>query len=61
MTDCSSPLPGVGQRLRRLHGYVDALGDLSMLNDRDTTFVLVSRAPRAKLEAYKALKGWSVP
>src|SRR5437016_2411028 len=42
-------------------GYVDALGDLSMLNDRDTTFVLVSRAPLAKLEAYKASKGWSVP
>ena len=31
--------------------YVDALGDLSMLNDRDTTFVLVSRAPLPKLEA----------
>jgi predicted dithiol-disulfide oxidoreductase (DUF899 family) len=42
-------------------GYVDALGDLSMLPDRDTTFVLVSRAPLAKLAAYKALKGWSVP
>ncbi len=42
-------------------GYVDALGDLSMLNDRDTTFVVVSRAPLAKLEAYKAQKGWSVP
>jgi predicted dithiol-disulfide oxidoreductase (DUF899 family) len=42
-------------------GYVDALGDLSMLNDRDTTFVLVSRAPLAKLETYKAQKGWSVP
>jgi predicted dithiol-disulfide oxidoreductase (DUF899 family) len=42
-------------------GYVDALGDLSMLNDRDTTFVLVSRAPLAKLEAYKAQKEWSVP
>ncbi len=42
-------------------GYVDALGDLSMLHDRDTTFVLVSRAPLAKLEAYKALRGWSVP
>jgi predicted dithiol-disulfide oxidoreductase (DUF899 family) len=41
--------------------YVNALGDLSMLNDRDTTFVLVSRAPLAKLEAYKAQKGWSVP
>jgi predicted dithiol-disulfide oxidoreductase (DUF899 family) len=42
-------------------GYVDALGDLSMLHDRGTTFVVVSRAPLAKLEAYKALKGWSVP
>ena len=41
--------------------YVNALGDLSMLNDRDTTFVLVSRAPLAKLEAYKAQKGWRVP
>ena len=42
-------------------GYVDAIGDLSMLGERDTTFVLVSRAPLAKLEAYKASKGWSVP
>ena len=42
-------------------GYVDALGDLSMLNERDTTFVLVSRAPLPKLEAYKTLKGWTVP
>ncbi len=42
-------------------GYVDALGDLSMLNQRDTTFVLVSRAPLSKLEAYKKLKGWTVP
>ncbi|MBD2060219.1 DUF899 domain-containing protein [Oculatella sp. FACHB-28] len=42
-------------------GYVDALGDLSMLSDRDTTFVLVSRAPLPKLEAYKTLKGWAVP
>jgi predicted dithiol-disulfide oxidoreductase (DUF899 family) len=42
-------------------GYVNALGDLTMLNDRDTRFVLVSRAPLPKLEAYKAQKGWSVP
>ena len=41
--------------------YVNALGDLSMLNERDTTFLLVSRAPLPKLEAYKAKKGWSVP
>jgi predicted dithiol-disulfide oxidoreductase (DUF899 family) len=42
-------------------GYADALGDLSLLNDRDTTFVLVSRAPLAKLEAYKAQRKWRVP
>ena len=42
-------------------GYVNALGDLSMLNDRDTTFVLISRAPLAKLEAYKKEKGWNRP
>jgi predicted dithiol-disulfide oxidoreductase (DUF899 family) len=40
-------------------GYVSALGDLSLLDDRDTTFVLVSRAPLAKLEAYKAKMGWN--
>src|SRR6202140_970678 len=38
-------------------GFIDALGDLSLLNKRDTTFVVVSRAPLAKLEAYKAQKG----
>jgi predicted dithiol-disulfide oxidoreductase (DUF899 family) len=42
-------------------GYVDALGDLSRLNERDTTFVLVSRAPCPKLKAYKQLNGWTVP
>src|ERR1700704_6018984 len=41
--------------------YVDALGDLSMLNKLDTTFVLISRAPLAKLESYKAQKGWTIP
>jgi predicted dithiol-disulfide oxidoreductase (DUF899 family) len=42
-------------------GYVNALGDLSRLNERDTTFVLVSRAPFPKLEAYKKLKEWRLP
>jgi predicted dithiol-disulfide oxidoreductase (DUF899 family) len=41
-------------------GYVNALGDLSALNDLDTTFALISRAPLEKLEAYKAEKGWTV-
>ncbi len=42
-------------------GYVNALGDLSMLHERDTSFALISRAPLAKLESYKAQKGWKVP
>lgn len=42
-------------------GYVDSLGDLSMLAARDTTFAVISRAPLANLEAYKALKRWSIP
>ncbi|RYG43160.1 DUF899 domain-containing protein [bacterium] len=39
-------------------GYIDALGDLSNLAERDTTFVLVSRASLDKLEAYRAAHGW---
>ena len=42
-------------------GFVNSLGDLSMLNQRDTTFALVSRAPFPKLEAYRTLKGWALP
>jgi predicted dithiol-disulfide oxidoreductase (DUF899 family) len=41
-------------------GWVDALGDLSPLKKRDTTLAVVSRAPLAKLEAYKAEKGWDI-
>jgi predicted dithiol-disulfide oxidoreductase (DUF899 family) len=39
-------------------GFVDALGDLSLLKKNDTTFVVISRAPLEKLEKYKAEKGW---
>lgn len=41
-------------------GYVDALGDLSMLPARDTTFKVISRAPLAKLQAYRAQRGWDI-
>jgi predicted dithiol-disulfide oxidoreductase (DUF899 family) len=41
-------------------GWVDGLGDLSLLEKRDTTFVVISRAPLAMLEAYKAQKGWRI-
>jgi predicted dithiol-disulfide oxidoreductase (DUF899 family) len=40
--------------------FVSALGDLSLLNQRDTTLVVISRAPLAKLEKYKAEKGWDI-
>jgi predicted dithiol-disulfide oxidoreductase (DUF899 family) len=42
---------------------VDELSDgvLTHLASRDTTFVLVSRAPLAKLQAYAASRGWTVP
>ena len=42
-------------------GLVNSLGDISMLAQRDTSFVLISRAPLAKLERYKAAKGWNRP
>jgi len=42
-------------------GYIDTLADLSFLSARNTNFVLVSRAPWPKLEAYKKQKGWTLP
>lgn len=39
-------------------GFVQSLGDLTLLNERNTTFALISRAPRAKLEAYRREHGW---
>lgn len=41
-------------------GFVNALGDLSLLKDRDATFAVVSRAPLEKLEKYRAEKGWDI-
>ncbi len=42
---------------------VDELSDgvLTHLRSRDTAFTLVSRAPLAKLETYRAGRGWTVP
>jgi predicted dithiol-disulfide oxidoreductase (DUF899 family) len=42
-------------------GLVSELGDLSMLGQRNTSFVLISRAPLAKLEGFRKLKGWDRP
>ena len=42
---------------------IDEIADgvLAHLRTRDTTFVLVSRAPLDKLEKYRAVKGWTIP
>jgi predicted dithiol-disulfide oxidoreductase (DUF899 family) len=40
--------------------FISALGDLSLLNQKDTTFAVISRAPLAKLQAYKNEKGWNI-
>ncbi|MGY0236388.1 DUF899 domain-containing protein [Longispora urticae] len=39
----------------------DSIGDLSHIWARDTSIVLVSRAPLAELDAYKARMGWTIP
>ena len=41
--------------------YAFALGDLTKLDQWDTSFAFISRAPLAKLTAYKAQEGWNVP
>ena len=41
--------------------FVDQVGHLAHLHARDTSFVLVSRAPLPKLEAYERRMGWTIP
>jgi len=40
---------------------IDQVCDLSHLRARDTSFAIVSRAPIAKIEAYRQRVGWKVP
>ena len=40
---------------------VDNIGTIDPLNETDTTYVLVSRAPLGKLLAYRDGKGWDFP
>ncbi|MBV9390279.1 MAG: DUF899 domain-containing protein [Verrucomicrobia bacterium] len=40
---------------------IDHIGHLAHLHARNTTLVLVSRAPLKNLEAYKQRMGWTVP
>jgi predicted dithiol-disulfide oxidoreductase (DUF899 family) len=41
--------------------FVDQIGHLAHLHARDTSFALVSRAPRAKIAAYQKRMGWTIP
>ncbi len=41
--------------------FVDQIGHLAHLRARDTSFVLVSRAPMAKITPYRKRMGWTVP
>src|SRR5215216_5489190 len=41
--------------------FVDNIGHLAHLHARDTSFVLVSRAPLEKIERYRRRMGWTVP
>ena len=40
---------------------VDQISHLAHLRARDTSFALVSRAPRAKIEPYRERMGWTIP
>ena len=42
-------------------GFVDSLGDLSLLAERETSFALISRAPYEKLARYREERGWRLP
>src|SRR5215217_7049455 len=41
--------------------FVDQIGHLAHLHARDTSFVLVSRAPIEKIEPYRERMGWTLP
>jgi predicted dithiol-disulfide oxidoreductase (DUF899 family) len=41
--------------------FVDNVGHISHLHARDTSFVLVSRAPLPQIERYKKRMGWNIP
>ncbi|MGH7911266.1 MAG: DUF899 family protein, partial [Candidatus Dormibacteraceae bacterium] len=49
---CPSCTTAADERSPHLHEH---------LNNRDTTLVTIARAPLAKIEAYKARRGWTFP
>jgi predicted dithiol-disulfide oxidoreductase (DUF899 family) len=41
--------------------FTDQIGHLAHLNARDTSLTLISKAPIAKIEAYRRRMGWTLP
>jgi predicted dithiol-disulfide oxidoreductase (DUF899 family) len=41
--------------------FVDQIGHLAHLHARETSFAIVSRAPIAKIEAYRKRMAWTIP
>jgi predicted dithiol-disulfide oxidoreductase (DUF899 family) len=41
--------------------FVDQIGHLAHLHARDASFALVSRAPIARIDAYRKRMGWTIP
>ncbi|MCI2421031.1 DUF899 domain-containing protein [Saccharopolyspora sp. K220] len=46
---------------RSCSAFIDQIGHLAHLRARGTSLVLVSRAPLAKIERFRARMGWTVP
>ena len=53
--------PSWDEGCRSCSFVVDNIGHLSHLHARDTSLVLVSRAPLATLDAFKKRMGWTLP
>jgi predicted dithiol-disulfide oxidoreductase (DUF899 family) len=53
--------PGSDHRCPGCSSFVDNIGHLDHLHARDTTLVLVSRAPREEIVPFQRRMGWSVP
>jgi len=41
--------------------FVDQIGHLAHMHARETSFVLVSKAPLARIEPYRQRMSWSIP
>ena len=52
--DDPAPCPGCGM-------FTDNVGNITHLNQRDTTFAIVARAPSDQIEALKTRLGWTMP